>query len=177
MSVTQSKLALLLGVSRGRISQLKSEGRLVLTVGGEVDLEKTIARLRDTSEPGRAAMRFDRAEAWLRGAQRGVAEEENLAPPPDAIAPAYREARARRERAKASLAELEYALATGELMLIEDATFALSDFGLTVQGGFENLPDRVAPELIGLPCAAIEARLTAEVDAIIDLARERRKPR
>jgi phage terminase Nu1 subunit (DNA packaging protein) len=176
MNITQSKLASLLGVTRGRVSQLKGEGRLVLTAAGEVDLEKTIARLRDTSEPGRAAMRLDRAEAWLRGAQREV-EEENLAPPPDATAPAYREARARRESAKAELAEMEYALATGELMLIEDATFQLSDFGLTVQGGFEILADRVAAETIGLTCAAIEARLLAEVDAIIDLARERRKPR
>lgn len=163
-TISQTKLAQLLGVSVGRVSQLKTEGRLVVRSDG-IDLAATLQRLRDTADPGKAsALRLDRAAAWLESSLRQSADDEA----PETTAgddqqqqgnPAYREARTRKERAMADMAELEYLLASGEVMTLESANFILADIGGRLHTAVEISPDRLAPTFVGANQADIEAAL------------------
>src|SRR5574337_2024838 len=52
---TQTEFARARGWSKGYVSKLMSQGRLVLTAAGEVDFEASLRRIRETTgAPGRA---------------------------------------------------------------------------------------------------------------------------
>lgn len=177
ITVSQTKLAQLLGVSVGRISQLKTDRRLV-QVGDGIDLAASLALLRDTADPGKAsALRLDRASAWLETALRSAAAATEAEDDADTVAaptasPAYREARTRKERAMADMAELNYLLAAGELMTLEDANYAIADVGTQVRTAIEISPDRLTPIFVGGSQEEIEAGLLAMLRTVIHDARE-----
>lgn len=171
MIVSQAKLAQILGITRGRVSQLKADGRLVLVGDEGVDLAASIERLRETGDPGKAStLRLDRAAAWLRSSRSdddGVDDE-----PPAAAPPAYREARARREKALADIAELEYLLATGEVVALDDAEYILADIATSTRTALEISPDRLAPVLIHQSRAEIETALRELIREAVENERE-----
>jgi len=173
LGISQSKVAALLGVSRGRITQLKNEGRLVLLADGRVNLPATLALLRDTQDPDRVStMRFDRAEAWLKaqgGDQSDDLDDASAASNPTASA--YREFRVRKERALAQIAELEYRLSNGELLLVSDVRRLAADLGVRFRGELERLPDNVSPELMHRDRIQIADRIRVEMDSVITNAR------
>lgn len=172
MIVSQAKLAQLLGITSGRVSQLKADGRLVL-IGDGVDLAATIERLRETADPNkRSALRLERAAAWLHTSQSDADEDPAGDSLNEAAPPAYREARARKEKALADIAELEYLLATGEVIALADVDYILADIGTSAHNNIENSPDRLAPVLIHKTAKEIEATLLDMLRETIDNTRE-----
>lgn len=154
--LTQQELARKLGVSSGRISQMKGEGMPVDT--------------------------FAAAKAWydehidqrmspklIPGLQ--VPPKEQLAA---IVENAYdiQAARAKREHHEANLAELRERQALGELVEAEKVRRAVTTLAATARSGFERVPDKLADRLAAISDpAACHALLTTEIDQVLaDLA-------
>ena len=61
--LTQSAFAAHLGIARSYVTQLKKEGRLVMSEDGKlVDLEASQAKIAETADPGKAAVAGDGAD-------------------------------------------------------------------------------------------------------------------
>lgn len=143
-AVSQTRFAALAGYSKSWVTALKQRGRLVLTEDGRVDVEASLARIRETAEPGRA----DVAERWARAraGQGGAAADDDRAEPeaPDAAAPTdgtmgFQHARARKEHFLAKRAEAEYGEMIGELTRAAEVRDMGTRLGALVRTHLERL--------------------------------------
>ena len=94
----------------------------------------------------------------------------------DATAPAhveYTEARAKKERHQANLAEMEEAKKRGELVDINEILAEADQAGRMVRDAFLSLPDRVASLLVGRSEKEILQELTAEIRATLNDVNEK----
>ena len=100
-------------------------------------------------------------------------------PPEVAASPAYVEAaadynaaRAKREHHNAQIAEMEARKMAGELAEVADFDATLQKFAANVRGRFVSLPSKLAPSLVGLETVAeIEAALQDAVwEALSELS-------
>jgi transcriptional regulator with XRE-family HTH domain len=165
---TQADFARRLGVSRPYVTQLKQEGRLVLSEDGLVDAEASLARIKATEDPSKA-----------RKASQGRPAEKNA--PAATVAPAKSEMdgmtglekvggafklwQARKMKADAEMAEMEKARMARDLVPRDAAEFAMDDLAAGVRSRLENLPARWAPVLAPMDdLNQIQATLTELVE-------------
>lgn len=163
--VTKSQFAAHLGVSPSYVTQLRKDGRLVLSEDGMVDLQASLARVKATED----ANRDDVKKRWAqhRGEPGGGA-----APEPDRetrAAGAFSAARAAKMMADAKKAQLEYQKMAGGLVELEAVQRAAAGAGATLRGALESLADRLAPELVGIQDEArVHALLTERIEEVLN---------
>ena len=166
--VIQSEFARLMGVNRSTVTRWKQEGRLVLAADGKIDAEASRARIKET-EGTRDDVAARHAEA--RGAE--IPGAEPVTPPPgeSEIVPQEETTRAywtmRKERALALAAEREEAEQRRALVPIAEAKAITIDITVAFRSAAENLPHRVAPQLVGKDLDAIRAILKQETQDML----------
>ncbi len=140
---TQAAFARRIGRAKSWITQLKTDGRMVMDESGRlVDVEASIQRIRETDNPARAGVADRHAES-RRQAQTQT-ESEPAAKDEDK---GYKHWQAVKMRADAEMAQMERDKKAADLVLRESAEFAIDDLGSAVRASLENVPDRWAPVL------------------------------
>lgn len=165
------EFATLAGFRPSYITQLKADGRLILTADGRrVQVAASLARIEATRDPAKAAVaaRHAAARTGVAGVVAtppGIAAPEPAhaapAPDPDTAARAgstYQSARAVRERFLALQAKLDYEQASGKLLPAAEVESALATAITTLRGRLESMPDTLGPQLAA---EADEARCRA----------------
>jgi len=166
---TQAAFARRLGVNRSHITRLKQDGRLVMIEDRLIDIEASTARLIETS-----AGRDDVAARWAR--QRSTIASVELAAPPaqqeqqpdnEETISSRASAMARKEHYLALQAKLEYERAIGAVVARADVEGALDDVLSHARAGIEQLPHRVAGQLVQKDFDAVLATLREAVTALM----------
>lgn len=140
------------------VTQLKGEGRLVLSADGKrVRVAESLALVRSTSDPGKGGVVARHAAAREAGAALAPSEAPEPAsadleaPSDDPVEQSHarRRAKAMADKAEtdAKAAERDYRLSIGELLEASQVEQALSRAGAAFRGSLENLPNTLAPEL------------------------------
>ncbi len=192
--LTQAEFARQAGYAKSYVTALKHAGRLVLTEDGRVDPVASVERIEATRDPNRDDLQARRASrmAALQAPAASVqaTAHADAAPPAEnppaapACAPAdrsevgrsYQEARALKERYAALSARLEYERAAGIMIERAAVAEAVADVVIALRQTLEQLPHRVAPELVGCDLDTIRVRIKREVSAALaDLARQMRE--
>jgi hypothetical protein len=141
---TQTQFARAQGWVPSYVSQLKREGRLVLTDDLRVDFEASLQRIRETTRaPARAAPAVQGAD--------------------------YSNAQARERYYASELKRLELEERIGKLGRVEDFDRAADDVAAIVRATVEAWRDRLPPRLasLGGDERRIEALLAAECEALL----------
>lgn len=160
-TLSQKDFADLIGCHKSHVTRLKQQGRLVITPSGMVDVVASKLRISET-EGGR-----DDVTA------RHAAEKGQEAREPNETRVS---AQTRKEMAQADIAEMERDQLRGKLIERELVEQALADVVSFARQGIENLPHRIAGQLVGKDFEAIMATLKQEVVALMsDMHREARK--
>jgi hypothetical protein len=163
-TVSQAEFARMEGKARSYITALKTAGRLVMTADGKVDVEASRARIAGTSDPNRD----DVSKRWAE--TRATPEEPSAA---DKIGSSYQAARAVKEKFSAMQAKLEYERAIGKVVEKSEVEGAIADVVTAFRQRLENMPHRIAPEIVGKDLDAIRATLKQEVfGALAEMERE-----
>jgi phage terminase Nu1 subunit (DNA packaging protein) len=126
--ITQAELARRLNVSRPSVCRAVKAGRITPDEEGLFDPVEAELQWLANSRPKTPA-----GGGKTKGAHGG-----------------YAQARARKEHALARMAELRLEQATGRLAEREALEFVLKDHAATLAGLLENLPGRLAPQLLAL---------------------------
>ncbi len=159
--LNQADFAALIGCNKSHITRLKQQGRLVMTEDGLVDVVASRLRIAET-EGGRDDV-----------ATRHAAEKGKGKPKPNE---SRVDAQTRSEMAKADLAEMERDKMRGLLIDRSEVEMALADVVAFARQGVENLPHRVAAQLVGKDFEQIMSTLKQEVIAIMgDMHKEASK--
>jgi len=161
-TATQAEFARMLGVQKSYVSKLKDQGRLVFAEDGRVDVEASKQRIQQTADPNRddVSQRFERPKGAENGRQSGD------------VGNSYQAARAVKEKYSAMQAKLDYEKAIGKVVDKADVQAVVEDVITQFRQGLENLPYRLAPELVGLDLDGIRAALKQEVfDALAKMQR------
>ncbi len=152
-TATQAEFARMLGVQKSYVSKLKDQGRLVFAEDGRVDVAASKQRIQQTADPNRddVSQRFDKASSAGSSRQNGD------------IGNSYQAARAVKEKYSAMQAKLEYERAIGKLVDKAEVQAVVEDVITQFRQGLENLPYRLAPELVGQDLDGIRAALKQEI--------------
>lgn len=129
--ITQAELARRLKVSRGAVSKAVKAGRITPDDEGLFD-------------PVEAELQ------WLENTRQTARRETGQAKTGRGGQSAYAQARARKENALARMAELRLEEAMKNLLPREAVEFVLADHATMLRGLLDNLPARLAPDLIPL---------------------------
>lgn len=139
------------------ITQLKGEGRLVLTDDGKrVRVAESLQRIADTKDPSKIAVaRRHAAEREAAATQAAAdADGDGASSEPGVTAAkaksddaGYQHWRERSERAKALQAERENAIAEGKLLAADDVAHVVRGSVVTLRTRLESIPDTLAPQL------------------------------
>lgn len=149
--ITQAELARRLKVSRGAVSKAVKGGRITPDDEGLFD-------------PIEAELQ------WLENTRPSIKRQSATSKSANTGQHAYAQARARKESALASMAELRLAQTQRDLIPKEDVDFVLNDYGSTLRGLMERLPDRLAP--IILPMNDMESINAAIAEAANEILLE-----
>jgi len=173
--VTQAEFARMIGCARSYVTALKKADRLVLNAIGNVLVEESRQRIVETADP----TRDDVAQRWA--AERGktlavdaaagaeTEEAENEAP----AGHDYQRSRAKKEHYLAEQARIEFEREICKLVEKADVDAAVADVVTAFRQRLENLPHRIAPEIVGKDLDAIRATLKQEVHgALAEMERE-----
>ncbi len=162
-TATLSEFATLAGFKRPYITQLKKDGRLVLTEDGRlVRVAESLARLEATRDPSKAGVAARHARA------RAAAMEPVVPPqaPAEELASddigGYQGSRALRERYLAMAAKRDYEISIGKLLNADDAASALDAAATTLRTRFEGFAPVLAPQLAALDDEAAISAIIAE---------------
>lgn len=179
-TATQAEFARLQRWKPSYVSQLKREGRLVLSEDGKsVLVAESIARVAATMDPAKDGVRARHAAARV---------TTTPAPAPEPIAPqepagepgaagidgiGYQHWRERSERAKALGLERDNAIAAGRLLDAGEVAKAVGSAATALRTRLEGLPDVLAPQLAPLDDEArIRGLLAEEIEhALSECAR------
>lgn len=166
MKLRQATIAKELGVTEGRVSQLKKQGMPVNGLDAartwyadHVDPKFSPKLVPGIVLPSRAAM-----------SALGATADGSAAGLPEIIAEAYdiQRARAKRETHEANLAELRERQALGELVEADRVRRAVSSLAAMVRSAFERIPDKLADRLAAnADPQACHALLTGEIDLVL----------
>lgn len=163
-TMTQAEFAAAQGCTQARVSQLKAEGRLVMTDDGKrVRVAESLARIdatRDPTHAGRVARRAAQKAAQAadegQGTPAPASAPQNApqapAPPPDYILESdYQGRRARalalQEEAAARKAARDEEIELGTLLRADDVRSVIADAATTFRNSLENLGPTIAPML------------------------------
>jgi phage terminase Nu1 subunit (DNA packaging protein) len=159
--VTQAEFARLTGVNRSTVHRWLASGRIEADAQGLIDPEAA-ARMREATEsplPHHQARKaqFDEARAGdgttqATNAQQGATSGQPAAhaepmPAAEKIGTALKLETYKLQKAKAETANLELDKLAGSLVERAEVDFVLADFGNTLRGQLESLPDRLAPAI------------------------------
>jgi hypothetical protein len=182
---TQSAFAARCGVNKGTVTRWKASGRLVLAEDGLVDIDASIQRLEATR-----GVRHDVADRWraYREAQGSTKQPQPAAQTAadtdpvdsdsqpgetaaamdlDEIGRRTRVAQMLKEEAIARQKQREDDELAGRLIRRDAVKKDTADACAIIAGAWENLPDRMAPVLVGqTDQERIRALLRDEVDAM-----------
>lgn len=166
--VTQAEFARITGYSRSYVTNLKTAGRLVLNATGQVDVEASKSRIAETASMNRD----DVAQRW--GVQRRNDEDDGAGLNDEpAAGHRFQSARASKEFYSAELARIEFERRCGKLIDKADTEDAIGEvFGILRQN-LEQMPARLAPELVGKELDAIRAIIKKAVfNYLTEMSRE-----
>lgn len=172
--------ARLLGKRPSWVTQLRKDGRLVLTEDGKrVMVAESIARIEDTRDPAMQAV-ADRHAAARVEAYEAEPEAHQAPPPADGDEPDedgnmnYQSARALKEHYLAMAAKRDYEIAVGKLLAADEVRMAIASAAATLRADLENLPDNIAPVLAAeTDEARIRVLLTDEIEHMLENLSER----
>lgn len=145
--MTQAEYARARGITRGRVSQLKTAGRLVMTTDGKVDVDATDQLLAAVQHPTRGGDRTGARERQVSEAIAQALGDDDVAPVDQANAYDIKLARAKREHHEANLAEMRERKESGELVERKGVEHASVDAGATLRNALEQLPGKVGAQL------------------------------
>lgn len=157
-TMTQAEFAKAQGLTQARVSQLKAEGRLVLTDDGKrLRVVESLERISATADPSRAGVAARRA-AHKASASNGSSGEAVGAASAAPGAPAdfitdhdYQGRRARalalQEEASARKAARDEELELGSLLRADEAVAIVADAATRFRSALENLGPSIAPML------------------------------
>lgn len=165
-----------LGVRPSYITQIKREGRLVLSDDGKaVRAAESLARIQETRDPSKAAVAARHAAARASAAQ-AVADAPPSSDPPspedddlDAgllVRYDYQTARAKREHIAAEIAELEFRKLAGELIEVSALRPVLAGAVATLCAALDRIEHDVVPVLVGLDEEAMRVQIRDYVDTV-----------
>jgi len=168
-AVTQAEFARLLGCGRSYVTALKKADRLVINAIGNVLVEESRQRIAETADPNRN----DVADRWAALRGKPLAEE----PEEEADAAKgghdYQASRAKKEHYMAEQARIEFERGIGKVVEKSEVEGAIADVVTAFRQRLENLPHRIAPEIVGKDLDAIRATLKQEVfGALAEMERE-----
>lgn len=162
------------GFKASYVTQLKREGRLVLSDDGKaVRAAESLARIQETRDPSKAAVAARHAAARASTA----ASSEAPAPPADAtnddepdagllVRHDYQTARAKREHIAAETAELEFRKLAGELIEVSALRPVLAGAVATLCAALDRIEHDVVPVLVGLDEEAMRVQIRDYVDTV-----------
>lgn len=173
---SQTEFARRLNKDKAHVTRLKQAGRLVMAVDGLVEVEASLERIEATR-----GQRFDTERRWEEyrahpadsapPVQAKPAPTESPAPTQDAalstdeISRRTRLAQMRKEEAEAQKRELELNELTADLLRRDAVEKALLDAVAVILSAGENLPDRLAPQLVGIEdMERVRARVKDEIE-------------
>jgi hypothetical protein len=166
--VSQAEFARQQGWSRSYVTQLKKEGRLVMSDDGKKVLpQESLAKIKATEDPNREDVK-----------QRHAAEREHAGEVEDKtgdkIGSSYQAARAVKERFNALSAKLAYEKEAGTVVEAEAVKKAGFELGTHIRTALENMPDLLAPELAPISDPArVHAVLVEYFEALLtDVSRQ-----
>ena len=155
-SLTLKAFARILDRSPSYVTELKAAGRLVLTDDGKVDVDASLALIRNTADPAKDGVRARHAAGRAKG-QGGDAGSPGAGvdgdDAPDSFEPpspdAKRRAKALADKAEtdAKAAERDYRLSMGELLEAGDVEHAARGAATTLRNRLENLANTLAPQI------------------------------
>lgn len=160
-TATQSEFAAILGKDKSHVTRLKQAGRLVLAADGLVDVEKSKALIAATADPSRNAAVEARANEQMR--QERAPAATRTAPSAETIGNSFQQFKAVNEKYKALTAKTEYEQLIGKLIDKDEAFAAMEDVVAFARQGVENLPHRVAAQLVGKDFEQIVAILRGAI--------------
>ena len=178
--LSKSAFAAYIGKTPSYITWLRKNNRLVLSADErQVNVEETIALIRETADPAKAAVTARHQEARvLRDVTSQlspmVESTPNLAAPQPAIGPAgkqpdFQKARAHREYYLAQLAEAEFHKVQGSQVELEAVKTGAFSAGRLLRDQLLGMPPQLAPELAAMTDPwEIERRLTAAIRASLE---------
>lgn len=173
-AVTQAEFARLMGWARSYVTALKKADRLVLNPIGNVLVEESKRRIAETADPNRDDVRQRHADGRGNPAVDGPESEKTGEGEGDPIeSHDYQRSRAKKEHYLAEQARIEFERAIVKLVEKSDVDAAVSDVITAFRQRLENLPHRIAPELVGKDLDAIRATLKQDVHgALAEMERE-----
>ncbi|MES2869196.1 MAG: terminase small subunit [Pseudomonadota bacterium] len=178
--LSKSAFAAHIGKAPSYITWLKNNNRLVLSADErQVNVDATIALIRETADPTKAAVAARHEEARV---QRDVTSQlsplaestPSMAAPQPAIGPAgkqpdFQKARAHREYYLAQLAEAEFHKVQGSQVELEAVKTGAFNAGRLLRDQLLGMPPQLAPELAAMTDPwEIERRLTAAIRASLE---------
>lgn len=152
-AVTLRQFAQLLDVRPSYVTQLKTEGRLVLNDAGRVLVAASRQRIADTADPAKDGVRARHAAAREAGQGEDAPAAEIAASAPAGASSddpiALRRSRAQAEKAEAEVREAlrKEQLELGQLLVRDEVVPACAAAVATLRTGLENLSNTLAPEL------------------------------
>lgn len=175
-TLNQTAFARELGVAKSYVTQLKQAGRLVMTKDGKkVKVTASLSRIKETADQNRDDVAARHAEArtpevvLTSALNAGAVEPETSTKqtrPKKEKTPgevSFSDGRAKEQHYKALSAELEYKKTIGELVAVADVKHALEDAFTMFRQEMENLPNRIAPDLVGKDSDVIRTTLKQEI--------------
>ena len=188
MIETKAAFARRLKINKSVVTRGGQRDRLVLTADGFVDVEKSLVRWRETRgtrddvaarhAQNRGAEVLTDHPAQKNAPQAAVdpaatdatPEQPGDASAPDGVGARLRMATMREREAKAEQVAMEVDIKAGLLVERAEVEFILRDFGHTLRGLLEGLPDRLASEVAakGGNVNAIHAALEQSASQVLD---------
>lgn len=158
--VTQAEFARLAKVNRSTVHRWLANGRIEADAKGLIDPDAA-ARMRDATESplphhqarkaqldeARVGDSITRNEIAQQGATSQAAAASDTMPAAEKIGTALKLETYKLQKAKAEQANMELDKMAGALVERADVDFVLTDFGNTLRGLLESLPDRLAPAI------------------------------
>lgn len=151
-AVTQSEFAKRMGYAKSTVTKMKQEGRLVMTDGGLVDIDASVARIDALASPSAHHRAHAQQLQEERDAKQSGVNPEQPAPEEgiEALNLRLKKAEANKREHEADIARMDREIKAGNLLAREDVDFVLNDYGATLRGLMENLADRLAPTIAPL---------------------------
>lgn len=170
--VTLSAFARILDRKPSYVTELKGAGRLVLDESGKVDVDASLALIRETADPAKDGVRA-RHEAGRQGVGHDAAPEHDAAAGGHAggssIGSTYQAARAVKERYLAMEAKRAYEQAIGKLMDASHVEAVVVDAVSKLRARLELLASTLGPELASI---SSESACTARIAEAVEYALE-----
>lgn len=176
----RSEFAALVGISRGRVTQLASEGRLVLSEDGrEILVDQTLELLAETCQVEKIS---DGVRMAIERRHSGVTAPHPVPPQPTTAQvispepvpyPNYNRARAENEVKKGEQLDLELAQLRGELVSRVGVLQSMQLIATAMRSALDKMPDNLAARLAAITDQEqIYAILRDEVDVICEACRQ-----